>query len=198
MTTFTNLTGIAGITLALAALSGMALERLSLSKRLSTLSASGIFVLLLLPFGELPLAAYVRGMTGDLSITTLLLIGYVSGRRLGGLPPVDSQHRIGSLLLLVLAAYALYPLALGATAYDPYRLGYGEPWFLALLLTLALTGSALRLPFVALSISLAVLAWAVGWYESCNLWDYLIDPALSVYALLALLKAPFGLRRPAK
>jgi len=198
MATFTDLTGLTGITLAVAALCGMALERLTLSKRLSTLSAGGIFVLLLLPFGELPPAAYVRGMVGDLSITTLLLFVYVSGRRLDGLPPVDSQHRIGSLLLLVLAACALYPLALGATAYDPYRLGYGEPWFLWLLLSLALTGSALRLPLVALSISLAVLAWAMGWYESDNLWDYLIDPALSAYALLALLKAPFGLRRPAE
>lgn len=197
MASFTDMAGLAGIALAAASLSGMALDRLPLSKRLSTLSAGGIFVLLLLPFGELPLAAYVRGMIGDLSITTLLLFGYVSGRRLDCLPPLDSQHRIGSLLLLVLAACILYPLALGATAYDPYRLGYGEPWFMGLLLMLALTGSTLRLPFVALSISLAVLAWAVGWYESSNLWDYLIDPSLSVYALLALLQALIGRQRSA-
>jgi hypothetical protein len=188
MANFTDLTGLAGIALAAAALSSMALVRLPLSKRLSALATGSIFVLLLIPFGTLPLAAYVRGMVGDLSISTLVVLGGVIGRRLGMLPPGASPRRIGSLLLVILAAGALYPLALGAGAYDPYRLGYGEPWFLGLLLALA--GIALRLPLVTASISLAVLAWAAGWYESGNLWDYLIDPLLAVYAVIAL---PFWL-----
>jgi len=192
MANFTDLTGLAGIALAVAALSGMVLVHSPLAKRRSAMLAGCVLVLLLVPFGELPLAAYVRGMVGDPSISTLLLLGCVAGRRLGGLPPMDAQRRFGSLLLVVAAACALYPLALGAGAYDPYRLGYGEPWFLGSLLALALAGTALRLPLVALSISLAVLAWAAGWYESGNLWDYLIDPLLAVYALPSAL---FALRR---
>ena len=36
---------------------------------------------------------------------------------------------------------------------------------------------------------LAVLAWAAGWYESGNLWDYLIDPMVAGYAVFALLNS---------
>jgi hypothetical protein len=51
---------------------------------------------------------------------------------------------------------------------------------------IALASAALRVPLVTLSISLAVLAWSVGWYESGNLWDYLIDPLLAVYSVFVL------------
>ena len=87
------------------------------------------------------------------------------------------------------------------TQTDPYRWGYGEPWFLAALLLVAIIGNLSRLPLVAASISLAVLAWAVGWYESTNLWDYLIDPLLCLYALgvtsRPLLSAFAARRKPA-
>ncbi|MFZ4536224.1 hypothetical protein [Propionivibrio sp.] len=195
MANFTDLTGLGGIALALAMLSGLALLRRQVSKRLSSLLAGAIFVALLVPFGELPPAAYVRGMIGDLSVTTLFILAYVYGHRLLGWPRLEAQQRSGLLLLLVLAACALYPLALGADMYDPYRLGYGEPWFLVLLLALALAGVALRMPLVALPISLAVLAWTIGWYESGNLWDYLIDPLLAIYAVFGCLSASCSLCR---
>jgi len=41
---------------------------------------------------------------------------------------------------------------------------------------------------VALCIALAVFAWDIGWYESNNLWDYLLDPLLSIYALNAVMR----------
>ena len=192
---FTDLTGLAGIALALAALCVLALRRVLAAQRVAAPAAGLVFVLLLLPLAELPLAAYVRGMIGDLSISTLLLLAYAAARQAGGWPPQDVPRKIGALLLLVLAAAVLYPMALGAAAYDSYRWGYGEPWFLTLLLALAVAGTALRMPFVALSISLAVLAWTLGWYESGNLWDYLIDPTLAVYAYFALPHALFGRRR---
>jgi hypothetical protein len=186
MANFSDLTGLAGIALAAAAPSSMALARLPLSKRASILATGAVVVLLLIPFGGLPLAGYVRGIVGDLSISTLVVLGVVTGRRFGMLSPGVSPRRVGSLLFLVIAACTLYPLALGVGACDPYRLGYGEPWFLGLLLVFALGGIALRLPLVAASISLAVLAWAAGWYESGNLWDYLLDPMLAAYSVLAL------------
>ena len=158
--------------------------------------AGAVFVLLLVPFTELPLAAYVRGMVGDPSITTLVLLGYAVAQRNGVLPGPGTPRRIGGLLLLVLAGCVLYPLALGAAPYDTYRWGYGDPCFLGLLLALALAGVVWRMPLITLSISLAVLAWAAGWYESGNLWDYLIDPLLTVYALLALPLALWKRRLP--
>jgi hypothetical protein len=185
---FTDLAGLAGIALALAALCSLALGNASLTKRLAVPVAGAVFVLLLLPFAELPPAAYVRGMIGDFSSTTLVLLGYAVGRRRGAFQPVGASRSIGGFVLLVLAAGMLYPLALGAAPYDTYRWGYGEPGFLGLLLGIALAGIALRMPLVVLSICLAVLAWVVGWSESDNLWDYLLDPLLVIYALAALLR----------
>ena len=48
---------------------------------------------------------------------------------------------------------------------------------------------------IALCIALATLAWAAGWYESDNLWDYLIDPFVSVYALASLIIVGFKIIR---
>ena len=89
--------------------------------------------------------------------------------------------------MIAVAALGLYPMALGIGYSDPYRLGYGNPWFMGGLLLLSLACFR-RLKVAALAIALAVLAWGVGWYESNNLWDYLLDPFLSIYAIVALFK----------
>lgn len=196
MINFTDMTGLLGIAFGLAALSSLALGKLLPHPRVSAVVVGAVFVLLLVPFAELPLAAYVRGMVGDPAITSLLLLGYAVARRAGVVPPLSASQRFGALLLLALAAATLYPLALGAAPYDSYRWGYGEPWFLGLLLAIALAGMALRMPMVVVAISLAVLGWAVGWYESGNLWDYLLDPLLALFSLCALPRA-FGLCRRA-
>ena len=72
--------------------------------------------------------------------------------------------------------------------FDPYRLGFGDLWLISGLLFLALAAWAWQCMLIALSLSLAVLAWSIGWYESSNLWDYLLDPWISIYALAVLLK----------
>jgi hypothetical protein len=69
--------------------------------------------------------------------------------------------------------------------FDPYRLGYANLWFMLALLALAIWSSLRYSTLLALGIALAVAAWSAGWYESPNLWDYLLDPWLAIYALLA-------------
>jgi hypothetical protein len=49
-----------------------------------------------------------------------------------------------------------------------------------------------RLNLIVLVVIAAALAYLGGAYESRNLWDYLIDPLVSVYALIRLLA---GVRR---
>ena len=196
MADFNDLTGLFGIALALTMLCALTIGKARLATRVSRFVAAGVFALLLLPILELPLAAYVRGMVGDLSISTLVVLGFALVRQAGAGPAPDAWRRIAALLLLAFAAVALYPLALGAALYDSYRWGYGEPSFLGLLLVLALAALALRMPLLTVSVSFAVLAWAAGWYESANLWDYLIDPLLAVYGGSALFfAAAQGLRR---
>jgi hypothetical protein len=183
MPAYTDITGLAGIALAfvtlLLALPGM--RRLAGWRQSLVLAA--LVIVLLAPIGALPLAACVRGGTGDLSITTLVLLGSALLRRVVGWPPVDRRARLALLTFVAIAALALYPMALGVGSIDPYRLGYGSPWLLGGLFVLALAAWFNRLDFVAWCIALATLAWTVRWYESSNLWDYLLDPLVSLYAL---------------
>lgn len=177
---FTDLTGLAGIALALASMGARAAR----PRSHECLVLAVLFVVLLLPLAGLPLAAYVRGMVGDLSITSVVLLAAAAS---GASSTKPDARGVAALLIPAVAACVLYPMALGATRFDPYQLGYGEPWFLAAVLAVALMGHLARLPLVAVSISLAVLAWSVGWYESSNLWDYLIDPLLAIYVMARLL-----------
>lgn len=188
MINFTDITGLGGSAIAIAAMA----VRLPVVSRLQRPYLAALAALLaiavLLPFGGLPLAAYVRGVTGDLSITSLLLLTLALARPLSGWSPLDARARSVLLLFIVVAAAVLYPLALGTGFFDPYRLGYGSPWLLGGLLVVTLLAWWRRLPVIALAIALAVLAWGVGWYESTNLWDYLLDPLLAIYAIGVLLK----------
>lgn len=184
---YTDLTGMASVASGTAAslllLPGIA--RLT-KPRLAILMVA-VFVLSLIPFGTMPIAAYARGVTGDLSITTLVLLWCALLRPWCGCVTVEAKHRRALLILIALAALALYPMALGVGAYDPYRLGYGDPLFVSALLLLALAAWFWKATLIALCIALATLAWAVGWYESNNLWDYLLDPFVSIYALCAII-----------
>ncbi len=193
MPNFTDLTGLASMASVTAAslllLPGIA----RLSKAHLAILLAAVFVLTLIPFGGMPLAAYVRGMTGDLSITSMVLLWCALLRPWGGCVTVRAQQRYALLILIACSALAFYPMALGAGAFDPYRLGYGNPQFVAVLLLLALFAWYFKSALIALCIALAMLAWSFGWYESNNLWDYLLDPFVSVYALAASMS--YGAKR---
>lgn len=183
MPNFTDLTGLASVASATAASLLLLpwIARSTKSHRAILLGA--VWVLSLIPFGALPFAAYLRGVTGDLSITTQALLWCALLRPWCGCVTVDAKHRLVLLILIALAALALYPMALGVGAYDTYRLGYGNTQFVAALLLLALAAWFRKSTLIALCIAFATLAWAAGWYESNNLWDYLLDPFVAIYAL---------------
>lgn len=195
MPNFTDLTGLASVATALAAslllLPGVKL----LSSRQRTWATGAVFVIALVPLGDMPLAAYVRGATGDLSITTLVLLWCALLRLWTGCATADSRQRLVLLALIALTAVFFYPMALGFGAFDPYRLGYGNGWFLFVLLAATLAAWFWRYYQLVLCIALATLAWATGWYESGNLWDYLLDPFVSIYALAALMTRAAKSRR---
>jgi hypothetical protein len=184
----TDLTGLFGVTLAIVTLLVRVpkLNALPLSKRASILGAA--FILLSVPLWGLSGAGFVRGITGDLSIPALVLLALALLRALSGREPVEVANRHRMLGAIIIAAVLFYPLALGLSAFDPYRLGYGNLWFLAALLGFAIWSSLRYSTLLAVCIALAVAAWSAGWYESPNLWDYLLDPWLAIYALVAQAK----------
>jgi hypothetical protein len=190
MPNFTDLTGLSGVAVAASAsvalLPGMAkLAKSRLARTRLAVLQIVVFALMLIPFGDMPPAAYLRGMTGDLSITTLVLLGCAMLR-----PWMNcsaDRQRLALLGVIALSALAFYPMALGAGVFDPYRLGYGSVQFVVVLLLFALAAWLRGLALIALCVALATLAWASGWYESGNLWDYLIDPFVAIYALAAMM-----------
>ncbi|MGC2048650.1 MAG: hypothetical protein WA635_08570 [Gallionella sp.] len=187
MPNFTDISGLASVASAGAAavLLLPGIERLSRS-RLAVLQGT-VFALMLIPFSGLSVAAYLRGVTGDLSITTLMLIGCALPGPGFACGSNDANSRRALLTLVALVALPLYPLSLGLSAFDAYRLGYGDPQFVVALLLTALAAWFRKQHLIASCISWAILAWATGWYESGNLWDYLLDPWLTIYTLSVML-----------
>lgn len=189
----TDLTGLFGITLAIVALLARLprVRALPLPRRAGVLGAA--IVVVSIPLWGVSTAGFVRGMTGDLSISTLALLALVLVRSFSGRALVADQDRHAMLKAVLIAAALFYPLALGLGMFDPYRLGYGNLWFMTALLGLAVWSGLRYSMLLALCVALAVAAWSAGWYESPNLWDYLLDPWLAVYALAVRLKT--GLSR---
>ncbi|MDB5929543.1 MAG: hypothetical protein JWR60_1250 [Polaromonas sp.] len=144
-----------------------------------------IFVLLWLPVGaaHLPLLAYVRGISSDLSTTLVAMACLGAWRRLSGRPRMARRESLAVYMAVAVAAVLLYPLALGWGDWDAYRLGWGSFGLWTGLLALALVAWVNGLRLLPWLVSLALLAWSMGLMESGNLWDYLIDPWLSIAAL---------------
>lgn len=184
----TDLTGLFGVTLAVIALFVRVpkVQTMPLRKRVAVLGAT--FIVLSVPLWGLSLAGFVRGITGDLSISSVVLLALALIRSLSGRELVQSANRHSMLGAVAIVAVPFYPLALGLGAFDPYRLGYGNLWFMAALLGFSIWSSLRYSTFLAVCVALAVVAWSAGWYESPNLWDYLLDPWLAIYALVVWVK----------
>ena len=137
---------------------------------------------------ELPLAAYVRGVTGELSIVTMLLLW-------SSMLPAAKKTPLGFKVAVALIAIAFYPLALGLGMLDPYAWGYGSIGFLIATIFFAIACGLAGWTKGVWILSIAIIAWTVHWHESANLWDYLLDPFLAVWALLAIPNAIYQKRR---
>ncbi|QWE31366.1 hypothetical protein [Polynucleobacter sp. Adler-ghost] len=137
---------------------------------------------------ELPLAAYVRGVTSELSIVTMLLLW-------SSMLPAAKKTPLGFKVVVALIAIAFYPLALGLGMLDPYAWGYGSIGFLIATIFFAIACGLAGWTKGVWILSIAIIAWTVHWHESANLWDYLLDPFLAIWALLAIPNAIYQKRR---
>ncbi len=137
---------------------------------------------------ELPLSAYVRGVTGDLSIVTMLLLW-------GVMLPSAKKTPLGFKAPIALIAIIFYPLALGFGMWDPYAWGYGSISLLISAIVFAMLCGLAGWTKGVWLFSFAIIAWSAHWHESANLWDYLLDPFLAIWALFAIPSAIYLKRR---
>ena len=137
---------------------------------------------------ELPLSAYVRGVIGDLSVVSMLLLwtSLLPGRKPA---PLAFKFAVACIAII------FYPLALGFGMIDPYAWGYGSILFLIAVLLFALACGLANWSKGVWMIAIAILAWAAHWHESANLWDYLLDPFLAIWALMAVFGVLYRRRR---
>ena len=149
------------------------------------------FMLLWLPAGaaHLPLLAYLRGISSDLSMTLVALACLGLCQRLIGMPAMARRERMALNGAVAVAAALLYPVALGWGDWDAYRLGWGSFGMLAVLLALSLVFWLKGLRLLPALVGLGLLAWALGLMESTNLWDYLMDPWLAITAMIHCMRA---------
>lgn len=135
------------------------------------------------PYNGVPIVGHLRGAFGDLSITSLLLLvaslfSFLTGRPL--FPPLERRVLLAAVAA---AALLLYPFALGLTYFDSYSLGFGSYLMVTALFVLTMIAWHAELGWLVLCAVAAGIAYFAGLLESSNLWDYLIDPLVSVYAL---------------
>ncbi len=174
--------GLIGSSVLLACVVFAVISKARPPRRVGVAVLVGTFVVGLVPIGSLSLAASVRALTGELSVTSLvLLIGWAGGRVLER--EMFSQAGLNRLMALVaVAALTLYPATLGLTTFDPYALGYRSWVFLGAVLMVGLTAWIFDCRVVAVCTAGAMTARAIGFFESANLWDYLIDPLVAITA----------------
>ena len=125
-------------------------------------------------------AGHLRGLWGDPSIVTLLLL-FLFTLQPSWLP--DAPRPTTCVLITLLVTVPLYgPMLLPVpTVQDNlYAIGW-QPWSLLIVIALAtlIMWRSLQRTWLNI-IALALLAYAGRLMESDNLWDYLVDPGLLV------------------
>jgi hypothetical protein len=147
-----------------------------------------VFMLLVLcmlvPVNALTVAQWLRSVVGDLSVITFAVLLNILLKRLKNINIINELSLAVLLLGIALAGVVFYPLALGLGTLDPYRFGFA-PVGMSLLLALLSAASWLRgLRDLAVVLLLPLLAFNLHLLESVNLWDYLLDPVLVIYAVV--------------
>ena len=156
-------------------------------------------------FGH-PLPYWSASLSANFSVimVVLLIVGVLDRAGLPGVfRPRDWQ---AAWIFGATASVLLYPsaLGLGPQNFDAYALGWPWLYWAQSLVLFGGAGSAAALLIrrgnrFGYILGLALLGYAIGFQESENLWDYLLDPvygAVSVLVVLAWLTRRFIFRSP--
>ena len=137
-------------------------------------------IVLIVPIAGVSLAGHLRGLWGDPSIVTFLLL-FLYTVRPSALP---NRPRLSTCVLVSL--FVMLPLYLPLFLLNPnvpvdlYAIGWHPKWILIAIAVIAFGSVMMRrmAPRWTNIITIALIASSVGLMESDNLWDYLVDPGL--------------------
>lgn len=141
-----------------------------------------VALVLLVPVHELSLFQYQWSVIGDLSLTSkTYLIAWIL-YRVGG-PVVTDMNEIRKVLgAIAILGLVFYPLSLGLSPFDPYGAGYSAS--VLIIFTVVTLAYGMRKGYFVLTAAMLLALWSylLGLMESDNLFDYLLDPLLFLYA----------------
>jgi len=137
---------------------------------------------MLIPVRGLSLFMYAWSIIGDLSLTSKTYLVAWLLYRLGG-PVVTDVKEVGKVMrAITIVGLVFYPLALGLSPFDPYSTGFSASLLIVLTVVLLVYGMRTGNMVLSASMLLALWAYLLGLMESDNLFDYLVDPLLFLYA----------------
>lgn len=185
-----TLAGLSGLSLLLSVIVLRVLLFLKVKKQTAVVILLLVFVISFIPVSGYSINLYLRGLLNDLSISSLVLMGYY----IISMEDAPSQTR-PIFNLIAISGLFFYPMALGFGSIDPYSWGYLNnshatiiPLIFILLLALLVFFSFYKKQtLMLLCVTLSLLAYQLQLLESRNLWDYLLDPVIFFYALIAVL-----------
>jgi hypothetical protein len=181
-TSIAQLVGVAGFALAFAAVAMALAVRLVGRRWWSTLVGLMAAATACVPASGIPVAGYLRGILGDLSITSLLVLAAAVFTAASGRNALDERGWTALCRWSMVAGLVLYPLTLGLTRVDPYELGFRPRVLVLVVAAIAIWSWWSRRRSAALVLAAGVAAFNLRVLESGNLWDYVLDPYLFAYA----------------
>ena len=173
-------------------------DRFQLRRFTISVGIVAIAILCLLPISGLSLFMYPRGVIGDLSMTTKVYIVAWLIFRLGGPKIVNGQETNFLFKTMAGVGVIFYPLSLGLTSFDPYSAGFSAS--ILTIWTVIATAYGLRKGYYIFSVAMLTALWGylLGLMESDNLFDYLFDPLLFLYAVYFTCATLIGSRKTNK
>lgn len=140
------------------------------------------FVLFVIPISGWTVAAWLRVLEPNPSVTLTLLLLIALTSRLTSPPLFRRQDWNAAWIFGAFTALVLYPMGLGLTGVDPYTWGW-DP-LLPLVVTAAATLLLLRGNRFGIVLLLPFAGWVLGIQESTNFWNTLMDPFYGAVSLI--------------
>ncbi len=185
-----------GAALVVALLCTWALTQVKDNLRYRQVLFASVLVVSLIPLDGLSISHFARVLTGDLSFTGLAWLTLVAWQQLAVTgEKVRAPEQVYVAVAILLTAIILYPTALGLTQFDLYAFGYQPILLGPFVLALFSFCVWLRITLPAVFLAAAFTGYALGLLESDNLWDYLLDPVVTVYAVVVLIGSRHSLPR---
>lgn len=143
-----------------------------------------VILAIAVPVHGLTVGEWLRSVIGDPSILSMIVFSDIASRRLWQYRLVQDETRRWLLRGIALTGLMFYPLVLGMTSLDPYAWGYSPQLLGTLIAVVSFVVWQKGRRNLAVILLLPLPAFHLSLLESVNLWDYLMDPVIFVYAVV--------------